>query len=50
MTYAGHPAACAVATANIKISVIEGIIDITLREHTGPYLQQAWWRELTVIL
>ena len=44
MTYAGHPAACAVATANIKILRDEGIID-NVKEHTGPYLQRRW-REL----
>jgi putrescine aminotransferase len=44
MTYAGHPAACAVAAANIRILRDEGIID-TVRKDTGPYLQQRW-REL----
>jgi putrescine aminotransferase len=44
MTYAGHPTACAVAAANIRILRDEGIID-TVREDTGPYLQQCW-REL----
>ncbi|MEK9625907.1 MAG: aspartate aminotransferase family protein, partial [Gammaproteobacteria bacterium] len=44
MTYAGHPAACAVATANIKILRDEGIID-NVKENTGPYLQRRW-REL----
>jgi putrescine aminotransferase len=44
MTYAGHPAACAVAAANIRILRDEGIID-TVRDDTGPYLQQCW-REL----
>ncbi|HJP06121.1 MAG TPA: aspartate aminotransferase family protein [Arenicellales bacterium] len=41
MTYAGHPAACAVAAANIRILRDEGIID-TVRQDTGPYLQQRW--------
>jgi putrescine aminotransferase len=41
MTYAGHPAACAVATANIKILRDEGIID-NVKENTGPYLQRRW--------
>jgi len=44
MTYAGHPAACAVATANIKILRDEGIID-NVKKNTGPYLQRRW-REL----
>ena len=44
MTYAGHPAACAVATANIKILRDEGII-YNVKENTGPYLQRRW-REL----
>ncbi|MEK9784809.1 MAG: aspartate aminotransferase family protein [Gammaproteobacteria bacterium] len=43
-TYAGHPAACAVATANIKILRDEGIID-NVKKNTGPYLQRRW-REL----
>jgi len=41
MTYAGHPAACAVAAANIRILRDEGIID-RVRTETGPYLQQRW--------
>jgi putrescine aminotransferase len=41
MTYAGHPAACAVAAANIRILRDEGIID-RVRTETGPYLQQQW--------
>ena len=41
MTYAGHPAACAVAAANIRILRDEGIID-RVRNETGPYLQQRW--------
>ena len=44
MTYAGHPAACAVASANIKILRDEGIID-HVKKNTGPYLQRRW-REL----
>lgn len=44
MTYAGHPAACAVASANIKILRDEGIID-NVKKNTGPYLQRRW-REL----
>ena len=41
MTYAGHPAACAVASANIRILRDEGIID-QVRTETGPYLQKRW--------
>ena len=41
MTYAGHPAACAVASANIRILRDEGIID-QVRTDTGPYLQKRW--------
>ena len=44
MTYAGHPAACAVAAANIRILRDEGIID-NVHDTTGPYLQKRW-REL----
>jgi putrescine aminotransferase len=43
-TYSGHPAACAVAIANINILREEGIIERVARD-TGPYLQ-ARWREL----
>ena len=41
MTYSGHPTACAVSTANIRILRDEGIID-QVRETTGPYLQGKW--------
>ncbi|MDP7218593.1 MAG: aminotransferase class III-fold pyridoxal phosphate-dependent enzyme, partial [Arenicellales bacterium] len=44
MTYSGHPVACAVAVANIRILRDEGIID-NVRDNTGPYLQKSW-REL----
>ena len=40
-TYSGHPAACAVALANIRLLRDEGIID-RVREDTGPYFQQCW--------
>jgi putrescine aminotransferase len=40
-TYSGHPAACAVALANIRILRDEGIID-RVREDTGPYFNQRW--------
>jgi putrescine aminotransferase len=43
-TYSGHPAACAVALANIRILQNEGIIE-QVDTDTGPYLQ-ARWREL----
>lgn len=39
-TYSGHPAAAAVALANIAIMEREGLIERT-REDTGPYLAQA---------
>jgi len=39
-TYAGHPAACAVALANIDILEKEGLVERT-RDDTGPYLQAA---------
>ncbi|WP_343684073.1 aspartate aminotransferase family protein [Asticcacaulis sp.] len=39
-TYSGHPAACAVALANIGIIEREGLIERT-REVTGPYLARA---------
>lgn len=40
-TYSGHPAACAVALANIGILRDEKIIE-TVRDDTGPYLEQRW--------
>jgi len=39
-TYSGHPAACAVALANIDILEREQLIERT-RQDTGPYLQAA---------
>ena len=36
-TYSGHPVACAVALANIRLLQRDGIVD-TVREDTGPYL------------
>lgn len=39
-TYSGHPAACAVALANIGIIEREGLVERT-REVTGPYLAKA---------
>ncbi|MEM9057819.1 MAG: aspartate aminotransferase family protein, partial [Pseudomonadota bacterium] len=43
-TYSGHPAACAVALANIELMKAEGIVE-RVRDETGPYLQKRW-REL----
>jgi len=40
-TYSGHPTACAVALANIRILRDEGIID-RVRTDTGPYFAQRW--------
>jgi len=40
-TYSGHPAACAVALANIRVLREEGIID-RVREDIGPYFNQCW--------
>lgn len=40
-TYSGHPVACAVALANIRILRDEGVID-RVREDTGPYFNQSW--------
>jgi putrescine---pyruvate transaminase len=40
-TYSGHPAACAVAIANIKLLRDENIIE-NVRTETGPYLQSQW--------
>ena len=36
-TYSGHPVACAVALANIRLIRREGLVD-KVREDTGPYL------------
>ena len=40
-TYSGHPAACAVACANLRVLKEEGIVERVGAE-TGPYLQQRW--------
>lgn len=40
-TYSGHPAACAVALANIKVLREEGIIE-RVREDIGPYFNERW--------
>ena len=38
-TYSGHPAACAVALANIRALQSEGIVEL-VREETGPYFNE----------
>jgi putrescine---pyruvate transaminase len=38
-TYSGHPVACAVAIANIRLIQREGLVD-RVREDVGPYLAQ----------
>jgi len=38
-TYSGHPVACAVALANIRLIQREGLVD-RVREDTGPYLAE----------
>ena len=43
-TYSGHPAACAVASANLTILQQENLVPRT-RDETGPYLA-ARWREI----
>ena len=40
-TYSGHPAACAVAIANINILKNEGLIE-RVKSDIGPYLQKKW--------
>lgn len=40
-TYSGHPTACAVAAANIKILRDERIIE-NVDHETGPYLRKRW--------
>lgn len=40
-TYSGHPAACAVALANINIMRNENLIE-NVHGETGPYLQSRW--------
>jgi putrescine aminotransferase len=40
-TYSGHPAACAVAIANLKILKREKLIE-RVRDDIGPYLQAKW--------
>jgi putrescine aminotransferase len=40
-TYSGHPAACAVAVANIHLLRDEGIIE-RVKSETAPYFQEQW--------
>ena len=40
-TYSGHPAACAVAIANLKILQREKLVE-RVRDDIGPYLQSRW--------
>ena len=40
-TYSGHPAACAVAIANIGVMRDENIVE-NVRDNTGPYLERRW--------
>ena len=40
-TYSGHPAACAVAVANIRLLRDEGIID-RVKHDIAPYFNQQW--------
>jgi putrescine aminotransferase len=40
-TYSGHPAACAVAIANLKFIKSENLID-RVKNDIGPYLQDKW--------
>ena len=40
-TYSGHPAACAVAIANIQLLREQGLID-RVKNDIGPYLQERW--------
>ena len=40
-TYSGHPAACAVAMANLRILQNEKLVE-RVKNDIGPYLQQGW--------
>ena len=40
-TYSGHPAACAVAIANIKLIQEQGLVE-RIKTDIGPYLQERW--------
>jgi putrescine aminotransferase len=40
-TYSGHPASCAVATANLQLLQRENLVE-RIRTDIGPYLQERW--------
>ncbi len=40
-TYSGHPVACAVAIANIRVMQREKLVE-RVRDDIGPYLQERW--------
>jgi putrescine aminotransferase len=40
-TYSGHPVACAVALANLRIMQEENIVQ-RVRQHTAPYFKERW--------
>ena len=40
-TYSGHPAACAVALANVSLLQREGLVE-RVKDDIGPYLQKGW--------
>lgn len=40
-TYSGHPAACAVALANVSLLQREGLVE-RIKNDIGPYLQKGW--------
>ena len=40
-TYSGHPVACAVAIANVRLIQRENLVE-RIRDDIGPYLQQKW--------
>ena len=40
-TYSGHPVACAVAIANVKIFQDENLVE-RIKTDIGPYLQEKW--------
>ncbi|MEM7359405.1 MAG: aspartate aminotransferase family protein [Pseudomonadota bacterium] len=40
-TYSGHPTACAVAIANVKLIQREGLVE-RIKTDIGPYLQERW--------
>jgi putrescine aminotransferase len=42
-TYSGHPAACAVAIANLRILKRERLIE-RVRDDIGPYLRKGWMK------